>query len=107
MGGVYADMDMEPLQPLDDLIEIAGQPACMLGLEPKEHAVMLYNKYHMVGNAFMASKANHPLWSWIIPQTIRRHYADRSEEQEGCHAHHRARRHRQRRPEEPQRHQGL
>ncbi len=40
-GGVYADMDMEPLQPLDDLIEIAGQPACMLGLEPKEHAVMV------------------------------------------------------------------
>ena len=32
----------------------------------------------MVGNAFMASKPNHPLWSWIIPQTIRRHYADRS-----------------------------
>ena len=36
----------------------------------------------MIGNAFMASVPGHPLWKWLIPQTIKRYYADRAQKDE-------------------------
>ena len=81
-GGYYADMDIEPLQPLDGLVEVVKNPDCMVGLEPEAHAILAYNKYHMIGNAFMGSVPGHPLWKWLIPQTIKRYYADRSPKEE-------------------------
>jgi len=81
-GGYYADMDIEPLQPLDGMIEVVKKPECMIGLEPEVHAILAYNKYHVIGNAFMGSVPGHPLWKWLIPQTIKRYYADRSPKDE-------------------------
>lgn len=43
-GGYYADMDIEPLQPLDGLLEVTKHPDCMVGLEPEVHAILAYNK---------------------------------------------------------------
>ena len=63
-GGYYADMDIEPLKSLDDLLNITGNPGCILALEPEVHAIMIYNKYHMIGNAFMASRPGHALWRY-------------------------------------------
>jgi len=81
-GGYYADMDMEPLQPMDGLVEVVRQPQCMIGLEPEVHAILAYNKYHVIGNAFMGSVPNHPLWKWLIPQTIKRYFNDRNPKDE-------------------------
>ena len=75
-------MDIEPLQPLDGLIEVVKHPDCVIGLEPEVHAILAYNKYHMIGNAFMGSIPGHTLWKWLIPQTIKRYYADRSQKQD-------------------------
>ncbi len=58
---------------MDGLVEVVRQPQCMIGLEPEVHAILAYNKYHVIGNAFMGSVPNHPLWKWLIPQTIKRY----------------------------------
>jgi mannosyltransferase OCH1-like enzyme len=81
-GGYYADMDIEPLQPLDELVKLVKDPDCVLGLEPEVHAILLYNKYHVIGNAFLGSRPGHPLWKWLIPQSIKRYYADRNPKDE-------------------------
>merc|ERR1712072_1007634 len=81
-GGYYADMDIEPLQPLDELVKLVKDPDCVLGLEPEVHAILLYNKYHVIGNAFLGSRPGHPLWKWLIPQSIKRYYSDRNPKDE-------------------------
>ena len=77
-GGFYADMDMEPLQPMDGLVAKIGSPQCVAGLEPEVHAVLAYNKYHVIGNAFLGSVPGHPLWEAFLPECMRRHEADTS-----------------------------
>jgi len=76
-GGYYADMDMEPLQPLDGLAEALQKPGCMIGLEPEVHAVLVYNKYHVIGNAFLGARPGHPLWKGFLPHAMKNHYADK------------------------------
>ena len=39
----YADMDIEPLQPMDGLVALVRNPSCVVGLEPTEHAVLAYS----------------------------------------------------------------
>ncbi|WZN67144.1 glycosyltransferase [Chloropicon roscoffensis] len=67
-GGVYADMDMEPVKPLDELLERLGQPACVLGREPREHAVVLEGGRELLCNAMIASSPGHPLWTEVLRQ---------------------------------------
>ena len=62
-GGVYADLDMESLLPLDP---IARKYSCFLPQEPYEHPVMDGNFEHLVINAFLACKAKHPLMKKLI-----------------------------------------
>lgn len=57
-GGVYADLDVESLQPLDP---ITRKYSCILPQEPYEHPVLDSNFEHLVINAFLACKAKHPL----------------------------------------------
>ena len=69
---------MEPLQPMDGLVAKIGSPQCVAGLEPEVHAVLAYNKYHVIGNAFLGSVPGHPLWKAFLPECMRRHEADTS-----------------------------
>ena len=57
-GGVYADLDVESLLPLDP---ITRKYSCILPQEPYEHPVMDKNFEHLVINAFLACKAKHPI----------------------------------------------
>ena len=78
-GGVYVDMDMEPLKPVDELITVLKEKQqkqgrgdgnsnlrCLLGQEPLEHAVLLEYKSHFICNAMLASTPHHPLWTTLL-----------------------------------------
>ncbi|MEX1180111.1 MAG: glycosyltransferase [Cucumibacter sp.] len=60
-GGVYADLDIYPRQPIDELV---AQSECFLALEPEVHALtgtMVRRALPFVFcNAFMGSVAGHP-----------------------------------------------
>jgi hypothetical protein len=65
LGGVYADLDVEPYQPIDGLLE----HVCFLGIEPLEH--ISADRHHqgvpfLLTNAFMGSVPGHRLWRDII-----------------------------------------
>ena len=62
-GGVYADLDVESLLPLDT---IARKYSCFLPQEPYEHPVMDNNFEHLVINAFLACKSKHPLMKKLM-----------------------------------------
>jgi hypothetical protein len=69
-GGVYADLDMESLAPLDDLLE--GE-RLVLALEPPNHIdqwVLDRGLDHIVGNAFLASAPRHPFWIEVLRALI-------------------------------------
>ncbi|XP_052246388.1 uncharacterized protein LOC127855074 isoform X1 [Dreissena polymorpha] len=57
-GGVYADLDMESLQPLDPIIR---KYSCVLPQEPYEHPIIDSNFEHLVINALMICSKGHPL----------------------------------------------
>ncbi|HWV22150.1 MAG TPA: glycosyltransferase [Devosia sp.] len=65
LGGVYADLDVEPFQPVDGLLH----HECFLGIEPLEH--IFPDRHHqgvpfLLTNAFMGSVPGHRLWQDII-----------------------------------------
>lgn len=65
LGGVYADLDVEPFRPIDELL----QHECFLGIEPLEH--IFPDRHHqgvpfLITNAFMGSFPRHRLWLDII-----------------------------------------
>ena len=72
LGGVYADLDVEPFRAIDALID--GQ-TCFVGIEPDEH--MGPDRWHsgtpfLVTNAFMGGVPEHPWFSHLVallPQT--------------------------------------
>ncbi|WP_375600073.1 glycosyltransferase family 32 protein [Devosia sp. Naph2] len=65
LGGVYADLDVEPYQTIDTLL---GHE-CFLGIEPLEHVSA--HRWHqgvpfLLTNAFMGSVPGHRLWQEVI-----------------------------------------
>ncbi len=65
LGGVYADLDVEPFRNIDGLLDYD----CFLGIEPLEH--IFPDRHHqgvpfLLTNAFMGSVPGHPLWRQII-----------------------------------------
>lgn len=60
-GGVYADLDLECLRPLDDLL---CDQQIVLGLEPPENA--LRQRGWSVCNAFLASPPGDPFWLHVL-----------------------------------------
>ncbi|MEZ0389670.1 MAG: glycosyltransferase [Verrucomicrobium sp.] len=66
-GGVYADLDMECLRPMEPLLE--GQ-RLLLPLEPELHlstkVAASSGIRRIVGNAWMASESGHPFWKLVI-----------------------------------------
>lgn len=65
-GGVYVDLDMESLTPLDSIVR---KYSCILPQEPYEHPIIDSNFEHLVINAFMACKSRHPIMKKFI-QTL-------------------------------------
>ena len=64
LGGVYADLDVEPFQPIDRLLDLT----CFVGVEPLEHIGT--DRIHqgvplLMSNAFMGSVPGHPMWQEI------------------------------------------
>ncbi|MFH1983259.1 MAG: glycosyltransferase [Pseudomonadota bacterium] len=64
IGGVYADLDVECLAPMQPLLDTGR--TCILGLEPELHAQRLYGRARLVSNAVLASAAGHPFWTHVI-----------------------------------------
>jgi hypothetical protein len=67
-GGIYADLDMEPLQSFDPLV--FSYP-CLLSVEPDEHALLLRPHFanHMrilTSNAIMMCRPKHAFFKHII-----------------------------------------
>lgn len=62
-GGVYADLDMESLKPLDPL---TFRYACFVGQEPYVHPIMDTNTETLVINAFMACRPAHPFMRAVV-----------------------------------------
>lgn len=70
LGGVYADLDVEPFQPIDSLLGHAA----FLGIEPLEH--IFPDRHHqgvpfLLTNAFMGSAPGHRLWTEIVARMPR------------------------------------
>ncbi len=66
MGGVYADLDVEPLRELDPMLDGL---ACFAGVEPEEH--MGADRKHsgtpyLVSNAFMGAEPGHPWFEQLV-----------------------------------------
>ena len=69
-GGIYADLDIEPLRPLDPFL--ARTTECWLGSEPECHAQKRLGQARMACNAVMGSIPNHPFWARMIEEMQRR-----------------------------------
>lgn len=66
-GGVYADLDVECLCPLSELVGGRHFIACS---EPAEHARWLGHQ-ELIGNAFLASRPFHPLLEDVVEEITR------------------------------------
>jgi len=75
-GGVYADLDVECLRPLDLLL--AGKQV-VFGLEHPAHLELPLARQRslrrIIGNALMASVHQHPLWEHVFKQLVAYHRA--------------------------------
>ena len=69
-GGVYVDLDVEPLRPLGRFLADCGD--CVLGAEPESHARKRRGKPLMACNAVMASVPGHPFWQRMLEEIERR-----------------------------------
>lgn len=69
IGGVYVDLDIEPLRPLTALL---AEHTCLLGSEPTVHAQRLWNKPRLACNAIMASAPGHPFWLRMLHEIAAR-----------------------------------
>ena len=75
-GGLYADLDMECLRPMDPFISEKG---LILGLEPAEHLKTEDSRARgftrIVGNALMGSTPGHPFWEHVFKLLVEFHKA--------------------------------
>lgn len=63
-GGLYIDLDMEALQPINDIIT---NHYCMLSQEPREHAIILHKRTRgLISNALMLCRPKHPFMRFVI-----------------------------------------
>ena len=82
-GGVYADLDVEALQPLRPLLRFIRQrtgASAVLGQEPAAHALLLERRPRMACNALLASEAGHPFWLWIVRRIMRMHASEANDD---------------------------
>ena len=70
VGGVYIDLDVECLKPVDNLLL---KRECLLCLEPDEHAVD-HQVDEIISNAIMASAPGHSFFEAVIKELLRGEY---------------------------------
>jgi hypothetical protein len=70
-GGLYADLDIEPLKSLKPIL--SWEPPCVLPLEPEEHYRLVFphygvkaNNYSLTTNAIMFCQPRHPFFLYVI-----------------------------------------
>lgn len=61
-GGMYVDLDVECLQPVDQVLRGA---TCVIGAEPEAHA-QRHGRTKILSNAWMAAAPGHPFFKAII-----------------------------------------
>jgi hypothetical protein len=62
-GGIYLDLDIEMIRPLDSLWKTYPTAEIVLSLEPREHVRALYSHVpYVVCNAMLASVPRHRFW---------------------------------------------
>lgn len=66
-GGIYADLDMESLKSLNPLIL---KYSCFVGQEPYEHPILDSNFEHLVINAIMGCRKNHPFMLKVMKSLL-------------------------------------
>ncbi len=64
-GGVYADLDLEPVRALDELLDERDGDQLAFACEPAAHC-RLYGAPLIVSNAFIASTPRHPVWREVM-----------------------------------------
>lgn len=73
-GGVYADLDVECLRPVGELL--AGREL-VVGCEPSLHTRLPLSRRRglsrIVGNAFIASRPGHQFWGHVHRELVRTH----------------------------------
>jgi mannosyltransferase OCH1-like enzyme len=69
-GGVYVDLNVEPLRSLEQFLRSYGD--CVLGAEPEAHAQKRRGKSRMACNALMASVPGQPFWRRMLQEIERR-----------------------------------
>ncbi|KAK3599947.1 hypothetical protein CHS0354_012593 [Potamilus streckersoni] len=62
-GGVYADLDIVSLRPLDPILR---KYSCILSQEPHIHPIFYNNFYGLACNAFMACRCHHPFMKILV-----------------------------------------
>ncbi|MBN1364690.1 MAG: hypothetical protein JW976_07800 [Syntrophaceae bacterium] len=61
-GGLYADLDLEPLKPLDALME---KPCLVMGIEKGGMGKIVHNRDFII-NACLASPKGHRFWEMLL-----------------------------------------
>jgi mannosyltransferase OCH1-like enzyme len=64
-GGVFVDLDMEPVRALDELFDGEDDDRIAMAGEPLSHC-RLHAKPLIVSNAFLAAPPRHPAWRQVI-----------------------------------------
>jgi len=64
-GGVYADLDLEPVRPVDQLLRSTEDAQLLMVREPAAHC-LLHGRPLIVSNAFIASTPRHPAWQEVF-----------------------------------------
>ncbi|KAL3864847.1 hypothetical protein ACJMK2_006497 [Sinanodonta woodiana] len=62
-GGVYSDLDIQSLRPLDPMIK---KYSCFLAQEPHVHSIVYSNFYEQASTAFMACRKRHPFMKRVL-----------------------------------------
>ena len=62
-GGVYADMDLESLRPIDPMLR---KYSCFIGKEPDEHPILDSGFDKLVINALIGCRAQHPFMKLLM-----------------------------------------
>ncbi|XP_052814305.1 uncharacterized protein LOC128241426 [Mya arenaria] len=66
-GGIYADLDIESLRPLD---MATHKFPCIIPTEPFEHSVFLYGMPYLINNAFMMCRRKHPFFKQVLQNLV-------------------------------------
>lgn len=62
-GGIYADLDMESIIPVNSVVT---KYSCVLSQEPHEHQILDTKSEYLISNAFVACRSGHPFMKKLV-----------------------------------------